>query len=516
MNPSGELFKLIKSLTKSEKRFFKLSSSLQSGEKNYLRLFNAIEKQKEYDEEAIKKSFKNERFVKHLPSEKNHLYKLILKSLRSYYTDSNVSSVLKEEIKNIEILYGKALYKECSKLIRKSKKTAYEHEKFYYLLELIKWEKLLLEEEYMSGNFDQNLNQLIKEEQEVIEKLRNVAEYQILYSKINYVFRKGGYVRNDKEKQIVNEISDYHLIKGANTALSKRAAATCYYIKGLCAVVNYEYRKSYQSFCRVSSIFENSPMLIQDIPKQYIKSLENLLLCFIDHKDFKSFFDLFDKIQSIKDSPEFSSIDIQLKIFTSSYRAELIAYERMGQFNRALERVDEILDGLEKYKNKIPKEDLLLFYYHLSYIFFGAGKIKEALKWLNLVLNDNEANLRQDVYSFARLFNLIIHFELGNYDLLDYIIKSTNRFYLKRKRELNREYKFETVFLGYFKSIAKLYADEEKLQPLFKQLQSEIQLVLKDNYEKVAMEYFDFVTWIDSKIRKESFGKIKNEQLSEK
>ena len=54
MKPSTELFKLVKSLTKSEKRFFKLSSSLQSGEKNYLKIFDYIERQSSYDENALK------------------------------------------------------------------------------------------------------------------------------------------------------------------------------------------------------------------------------------------------------------------------------------------------------------------------------------------------------------------------------------------------------------------------------------------------------------------------------
>ena len=75
MKPSTELFKLIKSLTKSEKRFFKLSSSLQSGEKNYLKIFDFIERQSSYDEEELKKTYEGETFIKHLPSEKNHLYK---------------------------------------------------------------------------------------------------------------------------------------------------------------------------------------------------------------------------------------------------------------------------------------------------------------------------------------------------------------------------------------------------------------------------------------------------------
>ena len=80
MKPSTELFDLVKSLTKSEKRFFKLSSSLQTGEKNYLKIFDAIDKQGAYDEAALKEYFSDETFVKHFPSEKNHLYKLILKS----------------------------------------------------------------------------------------------------------------------------------------------------------------------------------------------------------------------------------------------------------------------------------------------------------------------------------------------------------------------------------------------------------------------------------------------------
>ena len=144
-------------------------SSLQSGEKNYIKLFDSIEKQNEYDEEAIKEQFKEETFIKHLPSEKNHLYKLILKSLRLFYAENSVSAILAENIQSIEILYNKALYSECGKLVRKAKKIAADHERFYYLFELIKWEKLLLEEKFQSGKFDRDLNKLVDEEHLVIK-----------------------------------------------------------------------------------------------------------------------------------------------------------------------------------------------------------------------------------------------------------------------------------------------------------------------------------------------------------
>ena len=58
---------------------------------------------------------------------------------------------------------------------------------------------------------------------------------------------------------------------------------------------------------------------------------------------------------------------------------------------------------------------------------------KESLKWINKMLNDNEQHLRQDIFSFSRLFSLIIHFELEHYDLLEYMLKSIGRFYQKGK-----------------------------------------------------------------------------------
>ena len=55
---SEELFQLIKSLSKQEKRYFKLYASRHViGEKNkYVQLFDAIDKQAAYNEEKIKKN----------------------------------------------------------------------------------------------------------------------------------------------------------------------------------------------------------------------------------------------------------------------------------------------------------------------------------------------------------------------------------------------------------------------------------------------------------------------------
>ncbi len=501
MRASSELFDLVKSLSKSEKRFFKLSSSLQSGEKNYLKLFDQIDKQSEYDEEEIKEVFKNESFIKHLPSEKNHLYKLILKSLRSFHSDRSISSILRQEIKNIEILFQKALYKECGKFIQRAKKKAYEHEKFYYLFELISWEKKLLEEAIEFGQFDTNLNELIDEELEVIQKLRNLAEYQMLYSQINYLYRSGGFTRNDDERQEVENIANHPLIKGKNTAISLRATTICYYIQGLCAATNRDYEHSADRFLRVKKIMDTNPKIKQDLAKRYVRTLKNLLYCCIEGGDLKGAEKLIEDMRALPNQKGFNNTDTEVKIFTASYIAELLINDRRGDFERSLKVADEIAEGIAKYGDKINKEQYIVFYYNLAYVYFGNAEYNEALKWVNLLLNDNEQLLRQDIYNFARFFNLIIHYELENYDLIEYLIKSTSR-YLKKQ---NKDYLSEIVILKYLKKLVKNQSESSR-KDVFIDFKTEFEKLLENPKEHVVLQYFDFLSWMDAHIENIQFS----------
>ncbi|MBI2270897.1 MAG: hypothetical protein HYU69_11180 [Bacteroidetes bacterium] len=60
------LFQLIHSLNKSEKRYFKVYSSLHGGKKNYLKLFNAVGKQKKPDEGQLKKMLSGEPLARNI------------------------------------------------------------------------------------------------------------------------------------------------------------------------------------------------------------------------------------------------------------------------------------------------------------------------------------------------------------------------------------------------------------------------------------------------------------------
>jgi hypothetical protein len=86
-----ELFQLIKTLSKAEKRNFKLFSGRNSaiGDLKITTLFDALDKMDGYDEELLLR--KNPSIKKQqLSNLKAHLYKQVLASLRILHDDRNI------------------------------------------------------------------------------------------------------------------------------------------------------------------------------------------------------------------------------------------------------------------------------------------------------------------------------------------------------------------------------------------------------------------------------------------
>jgi hypothetical protein len=508
MKPSLELFKLIKSLTKSEKRFFKLMSSLQEGDKNYLKIFDYIDARESYNEEELKRHFKGEVFIKHLPSEKNQLYKLILKSLRAFHSEETVSSTLKLELQNVEMLYNKALFKECEKFLTRAKNTAKEYEEFYYWFEFLSWEKRLLENAYESGVFTKDLDKLIEEEESVIAKLRNLAEYQIIYSKIDKVFRSGGFTKSLKESEVVEEIANYHLIKGKDTALSVKASSMCYYIKGLCAASQRDYNLSFTFFNKTREILDRNPKIKYELGQRYVMTMSHLLRCYIEVHDFENAQSVIDEMRELEGKKGFNSVDITLKIFTRSFILELMLLHVMGDFRKCIQLIPVIERKELQFGEMVSKEQTLLFNYYKAYSFFGVGDYKKALYYLNIVLNDTEQKLRQDIYSYARLFNLILHYELGNYDFLEYLLKSTNRYFVKKEFSVSSE----IIFIKHMGKLSKAVNNNERLL-IFEFMKDELEEILSNHDERVVLQYFDILAWITCKTYKITFSEAVRSRL---
>jgi hypothetical protein len=164
---------------------------------------------------------------------------------------------------------------------------------------------------------------------------------------------------------------------------------------------------------------------------------------------------------------------------------------------------------LDLYEEKINKEKQLLFTYNIAYASFGTKDYRTALRYINDVLNDNEKQLRQDIYSFARIFNLIIHFELQNLDFLEYDLKSAARYLNKHAKD----YQVEKLFIAHIKLLAR-EEEPDAQRAIFVKFDEKLKELLKIERENVILEYFDILAWTDSKINETSFAEAVQKRIS--
>ena len=503
MKPTNQLFDLIKSLSPEEEKKFTLLSSLQAGDKNYIKLFNYIQHQESYDEEDVKEHFKKEIFVQHFASEKNQLLHHILKSLRFHRYETITSAKIDEDIKNIQLLFNKSLYKQSRKQLSMIKKRAHDFELFYSLLEIIELEKVLIDMEAHFGDINyRSLKELIEEENDVFLKIENFAAYEVQLAKLNNLSSRLMIARSKEDvKEITDVIKAAKLIASTTGMLAYKSRIIYLYTIGLGNRLMNEVDEAYSAFSELIVHMENKPEIISEMPDYYILSHGFLVRHFAIKKQYNDGFKMIDKLKSLSLNKYFNAIDLQIAIFIQSYITEITLYAYIGQHDKAKNIIPYVIKGLDKYETKINNEELVKIYHIISMIYFGVGEYNKSLVWLNKIINTNYDDLRQDTIRISKLINLIIHFELGNDDLLSYIYKSSVRFFNNQKKQ----YKFETVFLDYFKKIA-LSKRDSKQKETYVKFKEELQTVFKDKYEKNALEFFNFYAWLDSKIHSITFA----------
>ena len=106
MRKTNQLFQLIQTFSKSEKRYFKLAASAQGQGKNktYMRLFDVLSK-KECDDATLCEMLK--RTNKQLADDKNYLHELLLNKLTHF--NKSINEKVQNMLNQVEVLYEKSL-----------------------------------------------------------------------------------------------------------------------------------------------------------------------------------------------------------------------------------------------------------------------------------------------------------------------------------------------------------------------------------------------------------------------
>ncbi len=507
---NDELFQLIKSLEKSEKRNFKLFIKRMSGcdDLKIVQLFDALDKMEEYDEEFLLK--KNKSIKKQqLSNMKAHLGRQILASLRLLKDDSSLEMTLNEQMAWARILYSKGLYLQSLKVLDKVKQLASSSNQNTSLLLALELEKKI-ELLHVTGSIRDRAEELSQEVLIINSRISLQNQLSNLALQLYGWYIKMGHVRDEKDITAVRLFFKTNLPQINENGLSFYEKMYLYQSYSWYNFILQDLPLFYRYTQKWVNLFIEEPKMQQVEPVLFVKAMHNLLSAHFDTNSFQKFDEVLHLFESFsKTKIAESTANIRIQVFMYLYTAKINKHFLEGTFSEGTEMVPYIEDKLREYKLHLDIHRMLVFYYKIACLYFGSGDNERAIDYLNKIIHQ-KSDLRTDLQCYARLLHLIAHYELGNYDLLEYLLKSVYRFMANMK---NLSVVEEAIF-SFLRKSFKL--SPAKLLAAFKSLKEQLEKLENSSLETRSFMYLDIKSWLESKISNVPVQEIRKKLFRER
>ncbi|PWU00731.1 MAG: hypothetical protein C5B52_08395 [Bacteroidetes bacterium] len=503
---SDILFQLVHSLEKSEKRHFKLYIKRSSAKEDLkiIQLFDTLDKLGEYDEKLILKKMSPVTKTQ-LANLKTHLYKQLLASLRLLKTTDNTDLQLSEHLDYARLLYNKGLKLQSLKILEKAKELAKANQKFNFLAQVISLEKKI-ETLHITRSSLEKTQLLSIEATEISEHIDRVTRLSNLALLLYRWYVQNGHARNRSDEIAVREFfrknlpQDESAINGFYEKLYLYQSY-CWY-----AFILQDFLMYYRYSQKWIGLFDEQPLMITVETGHFIKGMHNLLNAHFVLRNFENFEITLEKF--IKFSlTEAANVHDNFRTHTSIYinSARINQHLMRGTFDEGILIVPEIEEKLQEYSLFVDRHRILVFNYKFASLYFGARHYERAIDYLQRIIN-GPADLRQDLQCYARLLHLMAHYELGNDDIIESLIKSVYRFMAKMKNlTVVEEEMFRFLRRSFNVSPRELKPELEKFLDTIKHLE-------KNRFETRSFAYLDVISWVEAKVNSKPMSQVIQEK----
>lgn len=484
-------------MSRSEKRYFKVFASQQSGEdKNYLLLFDAIEQQKSPDDDALRKQFADKTFSKQLHVVKNYLYKLILRSMRLYAEQKSVDTQIYNLLCDADYLTEKGLFDLAWKLLEKAEELAQPRERYIAILEILRRKREIIREVEKERNPHITRLQMLDEEKKTIDILYNISSYRRLSTRLFALMHTKGFSRDGEEWKEIEDIFHSDYIQDESKPASIISSVQRYGIRAAYFSAVGKNLESYEETKHSIEIIEDCLRRYNYAPADYIAALSNHL---VEAFNLEKYDDLMVGLEKLRSAPARTGSDTtrnDIHIFRIGSNLELMYYMRTAQFAKATELAARIEQQLEQYQGKVDVMYEILFHYNLAVVYYYTGRHNDSLRHLNHLVNEHTEALRKDIFSFARIIMLFLHYELNNMDYVEHLLLNISRYLQKR----NRLYKYESVVLTMFKKL-RVAKNKNEEEHILLASQKDLEVLRQDAHEANAFKSFDALSWIEARLQ---------------
>jgi hypothetical protein len=433
MRSREDLFSLIQSMSKSEKRYFVLDAK-KSGRtaSRYLSLFDAINGMEDYDEEPLKELFPN-----NLSSDKAYLYEAILRSMRDYRSKNSKAAQVKERLMDAKYLHERGLYDQSNNRILEAKAISKELEDQFTLLEILREEQLSLYDRRVRVEFD-HINTLREEKEVIMDFINEELKYVDLYFLLLIEVFRGAAPQGEALQELKKQIPLDWLDK-QNLPSSPRAQRRFFLCNALYGRLLGDTDRQYQFYSKAVNWWSGYPSLKEEEFHRYVSDVGNLVSTCYNKEALQPEAQRW--IDRLKNEEYPDNYHDQRFVFLTLSMTNLLHLLNRREFTQAHKLLPEIIDGM----NRFGLKKSIFILSNIVDTYFLAEDYENCVKWVEQITKNTKTGTREDVQRLMRLFELISLFEMDDVDALESALRSTSRYFKKSGLPEDR---FENIVLN--------------------------------------------------------------------
>jgi hypothetical protein len=491
------LFKLVKNLSPSEKGYFikyGFKVKEKGKQKGMETLLDILSKQDSFDEQKAREAFISKggsdfRIIKF------ELFQRLLDNLAEYKRGKSVDSRVFVLLERSQTLLNKGLYQQSRKVAEKAEELSNNEFRFDLSLVAISHQKDTFHNNIISHEMLDELNELRKREETAADFIRNISQYRSLFERmrlVEFTSSSSDYSKEAQRKELEKILQSPFLQQKENaiTHESKYLYHICYSIY-YGAVKDHTNRLiNARELLRLVESNKNSTV---ESSSKYRNVINQFLNACIGARDFTGF------------EEYLSLIENRVHLITSPYmRARtflIVKNQRLnknfieGDIEKNREVIEAFRDELSVHEKMLPPEIFYALYSNILITYFYCEEYRAVIPFINKIINEYNPKINKGVISMAQCINLVVHFELGNHDLLHYLIKS-----LKAEKEGKTVY-FELMEWIILLIETELNTNEKQKDKKLKTLFTRFTELMNDDAEKELIKDFYLDRWLMKKYR---------------
>lgn len=501
MRANDDLFYLISSLSRVERGYFSKYAEVHAkgGENNYKRLFSIICSMEEPNEEKLREMLKGDNLLSYLSTAKNQLYNTILRTMRHYNSEYPAESRSIELIQDSDQLAARGLHGQRGKALRRAADFCDEHEVLIARLQLSGKElQRALDADLDPKELKSELERIKKLRAQLLTRISELIELEDVYAR----FRVAGSGREMKRftefREYCDEMLNHPLLSHAESLQSTEAKIVMHLIRGEYAAALHRWNESFNHYSECIQLINGKRDRVTDYPDHYFKALSGYCMAAIRLKRKKEFAHTLTLIRRLSTQHEcFTSESRRIEIFVQAQLLEMHLHRELGEFRKWMELAVFLIKEMQGQEYKLNFRMRLEMFLMMSLGMFCGGEWRKSLQLLNRIYSERFENMDKKFIVLVRMLYLLLHFEIGNRDHLQYATKSVLR---KLERESMLDVLQKTL-IAYIRS--HVLKGKRGIRPVDTgKMAKEVYWISCDPDERDAFLYFDFTCWAEAREKK--------------